>query len=102
MNTKLQVFENKALSTLQAIADLEKTKKELEVQEKTLRQKLEEVMEENGVKGFENNFISLQYIEPTTSIALDTKALKQDKGLWDMLPKKTTERKGYVKIKVLK
>lgn len=56
--TALATFQSQQLAVLQQIASLVTTKKQIEAQEKELKDKLKEAMEQYGVKKFESDTIS--------------------------------------------
>lgn len=76
--TGIQVFESNAAAVIKGIADIVKQKKLLEEQEASLREQLEKAMNECGVKKFENELLSITYVDATTRTSLDSKALKKD------------------------
>lgn len=98
--TNLTVFQSKALSVMKSIADLDRQKKLLEVQDAELRRQLQEAMDAHGVKSFENDILRISYVEPTTKTAIDSKRLKAE--LPEIADKytKISAVKGYVKIVV--
>ena len=65
-----------------------------------IKEELKNYMLENGIKKFEDDFISLTYIAPIVRISIDTKKLKEAKPeLWVEFSKKT-EVKDSVRITV--
>ena len=65
-----------------------------------IKEELKNYMVENGIKKFEDDFISLTYIAPIVRISIDTKKLKEAKPeLWVEFSKKT-EVKDSVRITV--
>jgi len=65
-----------------------------------IKEELKNYMLENGIKKFEDDFISLTYIASIVRITIDTKRLKEEKPeLWDEFSKKT-EVKDSVRITV--
>ena len=65
-----------------------------------IKEELKNYMVENGIKKFEDDFISLTYIASIVRITIDTKRLKEEKPeLWDEFSKKT-EVKDSVRITV--
>lgn len=100
--TALQEFnkDSNAIAIMKQISVINKQKKELEDQEKKVRQALEETMEQYGVKSFDNDILKVTYVAPTTKTTLDSKALKKD--LPDVYEKysKTSNVKASVRITV--
>lgn len=76
--TEVVPFENKAAAVIQGITDIVTQKKALEEQEVSLREQLEKAMSEYGVKKFENEQLSITYVDATTRSSIDSKALKKD------------------------
>lgn len=76
--TDLQVIESTVPDVLKAITDIIVQKKKLGEQEKLMKQKLLQAMEEHGVKSFENAKVKFMYVAPTTRTTIDSKKLKAD------------------------
>ena len=76
--TDLQVIKSTVPDVLKAITDITVQKKKLEEQEKLMKQKLLQAMEEHGVKSFENAKVKFMYVAPTTRTTIDSKKLKAD------------------------
>lgn len=83
---------------IKRIEDFNAMKKEIEYQEKLLKQGLLEAMELTGTKHVDMGSIHATYKAPSTRIVVDTKALKAD-GLYDVYSKKSTV-KASVMLKV--
>lgn len=83
---ELVKFENNALSvaeeTLQKISALNEAKIELDFLMDRVKKELLEVMRDNGIKKFENEYFSATYVAPTTQKRVDTNALKEQ-GLYE-------------------
>lgn len=78
VNDGLTAFNTAVPDTIKRITDLVVMKKQLDEQEKLLKQKLVEAMETYGVKIFENEQIKMTYVAPTTRSTLDSARLKKD------------------------
>lgn len=74
---EMAAFSNRIQQTIQKITSLIQMKKQIEDQEKELRQQLQAAMEEHGVKKWGNENISFTYIEPSTRTTIDSSMLKQ-------------------------
>ena len=98
--TEVVVFESKAASVIQAIKDITVQKKALEEQEKKMRTELETAMEQYNVKSFENEFIKVTYVEPTTRTSVDSAKLKKKYPSVFEECSKTSEVKASIKITV--
>ena len=99
-NTAIKEFENNAITIIKVIADISNQKKELENQDKLMREQLEATMDKYGVKKFENDLISITYIEPSTSTSIDTAKIKKLYPDIASECSKTSSKKGYVRITV--
>ena len=78
--TALQEFnkDNNAVAIMKQIAAISKQKKELEDQEKKVRESLEAAMEQYGIKSFDNDILKVTYVAPTTKTTVDSKKLKKE------------------------
>lgn len=97
---QVAVFESKAASVIQAIKDIATQKAALEEQDKKMRKELETAMEQYDVKSFENEFIKVTYVEPTTRTSVDSAKLKKKYPSVFEECSKTSEVKGSVRITV--
>lgn len=97
---ELQIFESKTLATIEAIRDVTNQKKLLEVQDKNMRAQLEKIMEECGIKSFENDMIKITYINQTERKTIDSDKLRKE--LPDVAEKytKVSKVKATTKITV--
>lgn len=75
---ELTTFNTAVPEAISKITTLMKLKKQLDEQEKLLKQQLVEAMETYGVKIFENEQIKMTYVAPTTRSTLDSARLKKD------------------------
>lgn len=99
-STDLTVFQSKALAVMQSIVELDKQKKDLEVKDKKVRKQLADIMDQYGVKKFENDFLSIVYVEPTTKSTIDSTRLKKELPEIADRYKKISQVKGFVRIEV--
>lgn len=76
--TELDVMSSAVPDVLKAITDITVQKKKLEEQEKLMKKKLQEAMEQHGVKSFENADVKFVYVEPTTRTTIDSTKLKKE------------------------
>lgn len=97
---ELVPFQSKAMTIMQKIVDLNLQKKQLEAQDKDVRQQLEKVMGEYGIKQFENDLLKVTYVEPTTRTTIDSKKLKEELPAVAEKYTKRTIVKGSVRIEV--
>lgn len=97
---QLVVFKSAVVGITQTIANISTEKKRLEDEDKKMREELEQAMNAYGVTSFENEFVKITHVEPTTKVSVDSKKLKAE--LPDIYSKysKTSDVKGYVKITV--
>ena len=96
----LVAFESNTLAVIQAIKDISLKKKELEDQDKKMREELEAAMEMYGVKSFENDIIKITYTEPTIRTTLDSAKLKKNYPVVYVECSKVSDVKGSVRITV--
>ena len=98
--TALATMQTEAAAVITAIANLSVQKKQIEEQEKKMKEQLKAAMEKYGVKAFENEVVKFTYVAPTVENRLDSTALKKD--LPDVAAKYTKQnpKAGYVKITV--
>ena len=101
---EVQVFEKNNLIIFQRLAEFKKAKDEMEAQEAKLKEALEKSMQEHGIKSFKNDYVTLSFVEASSSETIDLKAFKEkEPKLYDELLgdyRKVTNRKAYVKIQV--
>lgn len=78
ISDSLTPFETAVPDTIHKITSLMRLKKEMDEQERQLKQKLLEAMEAYGIKSFENEELKLTYVAPASRSTLDTTKLKKD------------------------
>lgn len=98
--SEVTLFQNKAMVVMNAIVDLDRKKKTLEAQDKEFRRQLEEFMNMYGIKKFENDFLKITHIEPSTRFSIDSTKLKKELPAIAEKYTKTNQVKGFVKIEV--
>lgn len=98
--TDITLFQSNAMTIMQKIADLDLQKKQLEAQDKVVRQELQEAMDKYGIKKFENDILKITYVEPTTRETIDSKKLKEDLPAIAKKYTKISQVKGSVRIEV--
>jgi predicted phage-related endonuclease len=76
--TELDVMSSAVPDVLRAITDITVQKKKLDEQEKLMKKKLQEAMEQHGIKSFENEFVKFVYVASTTKTTIDSKKLKEE------------------------
>ena len=96
--TALATMQTEAAAIIKGIVTLTLQKKQIEDQEKAMREKLREAMEKYGVKSFETPEIKFTYVAPTIRTSIDSTKLKKD--LPDVAAKysKTSKVSASVKI----
>lgn len=97
---ELVQFESAVPDTIKKITTLVLMKKQLDEQEKQLKQKLVEAMEMYGVKSFENDQIKVTYVAPTSKTSIDSAKLKKDHPDIVAQYSKTSAVSSYVKVAV--
>lgn len=98
--TSLQVFKNANVEVINAIAQISVAKKQIEEQEKTMKEKLLTAMEAYGVTKFENDAIKITYYAPSTTTSIDSTRLKKEQPNIAKKYSKTSSKKSYIKIEV--
>lgn len=98
--TSLQVFENANIEIINTIAQISIAKKQIEEQEKTMKEKLLEAMEKYGVTKFDNDIMKITYFAPSTSTSIDSTRLKKEQPDIAKEYSKTSNKKSYIKIEV--
>lgn len=76
--TALEIIQDAVPDVLQAISDISVQKKKLDEQEKLMKKKLLEAMEQYNVKSFENEKVKFLYVAPTTRKTIDSSRLKKE------------------------
>lgn len=97
---EMVAFKEKTLAVIQAIADIASKKKELEDQDKKMREQLEAAMEQYNIKSFENDLVKITYTEPTTRTSVDSAKLKKNYPDIYTECSKISDVKGSVRITV--
>lgn len=101
---EVQVFENKHLAIMTAIAIHTKQEKDLAEKSKKLKADLEKAMDEHGITSIDNDLIKITRVEATTSTTIDVTKLKAvEPQLYGELLgdyPKVSNRKAHVKFTV--
>ncbi len=98
--TALETFKSQQIAVLQQIASLVTTKKQIEAQEKELKDKLKGAMEQYGVKKFESDILNITYVAETTSTSIDSAKLKKLHPDIAAECSKTSKKSAYIKVEV--
>lgn len=98
-NNELQIAEVEKQISL-AVADLQNKQKELASKNEQLKEQIKEAMENEEIKKFENDYISITYVAPTTRNTVDSKKLKEEFEEVYNQCLKTSNVKSSVRIKV--
>lgn len=102
--TEMTAFEQKNLAAFKQLRELTNAKKSLEEQEKKIKDDLTFAMELNGITSIDNDYVIISHVAETESVALDTKAFRQDDpDLYNEVMNKynkRTKKKAYVRITV--
>lgn len=96
----LKVFKDTNIEVINAIAQISVAKKQIEEQEKTMKEKLLAAMEAYGVTKFENDAIKITYYAPSTTTSIDSTRLKKEQPDIAKEYSKTSSKKSYIKIEV--
>lgn len=98
--TSLEVYKNANIDVIDAISQLSVAKKQIEEQEKTMKEKLLAAMEAYGVTKFENDSIKITYYAASTTTSIDSAKLKKEQPDIAKEYSKTSSKKSYIKIEV--
>ena len=100
----ITLFNTNYLATMQRIADLETTIKELEDTKDKVRAELLQAMEYYGLRSIDNDILTMTVVAPSVSTTIDTKAIRiSDPDTYEALLEKypkVTERRQSLRIKV--
>lgn len=99
-DSELVLIQKAVPEVLKAITEITIQKKQLEEQEKKMKESLLKAMEEHGVKKFENEEVAFTYVAPTTRSSIDSKKLKEDHPDIAKEYTKTSKVSASVKITV--
>ena len=97
---ELVQFESAVPTAIQVVTDLIRQKKELEDREKEVKSTLLKAMETYGVKSFDNGFIKMTYVAPTTKTSIDSVKLKKAHPELVAQFTKTSNVSAYVKVEL--
>lgn len=98
--TEIMMLDEKMPESIKILTDIMQQKKRIEETEKTIREKLLIVMEEHGIKSFENEVIKLTYIAPTERKSIDSTRLKKEHPEIAEAYQKVSQVKSCVKIEI--
>ena len=96
----LVALEQQQMAVIQQIADICTAKKKLEAQEKELKDKLKEAMEQYSVKSLDNDILKITYIAATTATSVDSAKLKKLHPDIAAECTKTSAKSAYIKVEV--
>ena len=99
MSNEIQIFENQHLQVFKQLAEVTKTKKQLEDQEKKIKEHLEKAMDLYEIKSFENQYIKITRVNGSTSTSVDLKSMEKEEPklyaeLLEDYPKVTTRKQS--------
>ena len=84
-NGKIQI----AVEVMKELQAFNEQKAAMELKEKRIKEAILQAMEENNIKSFENDFVSIKYIPQTTRKSVDTAKMKEE-GVYDVYLKEST------------
>jgi len=107
MEELLQLYSNNELQMLEvekqislAVADLQNKQQELVSKNEELKEQIKKAMEDKDIKKFENDYIAITYVAPTTRNTVDSAKLKEQFADVYNQCLKTSDVKSSVRIKV--
>lgn len=83
-----------------AIADLQNKQRQLQDKNEEIKEQIKNAMEENEIKKYENDYISITYVAPTTRTTIDSKLLKEKYENVYKECSKISDVKSSIRIKV--
>lgn len=83
-----------------AIADLQNKQRQLQDKNEEIKEQIKNAMEENEIKKYENDYISITYVAPTTRATIDSKLLKEKYENVYKECSKISDVKSSIRIKV--
>ena len=96
----LVAFQEQQLAVIQKIADVCTAKKQIEAQEKELKDQLKAAMEQYGIKAIDNDVLKITYIAETTATSVDTAKLKKLHPDIAEQCSKVSQKSAYIKVEV--
>lgn len=103
-NNELAVFEEKSLLFAQRLKILKTKKERLDKEEKDLKDIIEKLFDEYGLKSFKNEYFSISRVADSESKSIDLKDMeKKEPELYAELLEdypKITKRKACIRISV--
>lgn len=96
----LEAFKVNQIAVLKQISNLITQRKKIEETETQLKVKLQEAMEQYGIKKFESDVLNITYVTATTSTSIDSAKLKKLHPDIAAECSKTLNKKAYIKIEV--
>lgn len=91
-NGKIQI----AVEVMKELQTFNEQKAAMELKEKRIKEAILQAMEENNIKSFENDFVSIKYIPQTKRKSVDTAKMK-DEGVYEIYLKES-EVKSQVRL----
>lgn len=98
--TGLQLFQQGEATVINRIENILKAKKQLDEEEKKLKEKLKEAMEFYGVKKFESDHLTITYVAETTTTTIDTSKLKKKYPEIAKECSRETKKSAYVRVSI--
>jgi len=83
-----------------AIKQLQNRQQELQNKNDEIREQIKSAMEENEIKKYENDYIAITYVAPTTRTTIDSALLKQKYEDIYKECSKVSEVKSSIRIKI--
>lgn len=75
---EIKVFESQYLTTMKGLSDAIKAKKKFEEDEKKFKEKLGKIMDENGIKSIDNQYVKIIRVAGTKdSVTIDLKEFEK-------------------------
>lgn len=75
---ELQKFEEQNLEIFKEISHVTAQVKELQAQEKAIKESLQEQMMEHGIKSIDNEYIKITFVDESETVSVDVKTLEDN------------------------
>lgn len=101
-STQLQELPNEAVTLISHIKGIVEQKKQIEAQEKDMKEQLQKVMEAYAIDKIDNDILKINYIKASTKFSVDSKQLKEDYPNIYEECLKTSNVKAHIKVEIKK
>lgn len=100
MSNELTKIDKQDLVIIQEFYELEKQSKAIKARQADLRADLVDIMEDYGVKSWENDLFKITYVAPTSRNSIDSASLKKEMPEVFNAYQKVSDVKANVRVTV--